>query len=182
MSFYQALARVGERLGNKHVLFKHGFNLSPMYRRSTGRVLSVTPDLLKISVRLPISYKNRNYVGSIFGGSMFSAVDPMPMVQLINLLGKDYVVWDKAAEIFFKIPAREDLYADFECTLEDVDSIRQRVQEQGEIEIVKVTELTNAARDKVYCEVHKRLYIATKAHFKAKRQQRSGSVSASAAV
>ena len=173
MSFYQSLARIGERLGNKHVLFKHGFNLSPMYRRSTGRVLSVTPDLLKISIRLPISYKNRNYVGSIFGGSMFSAVDPMPMVQLINLLGVDYVVWDKAAEIFFKIPAREDLYADFECFPEELEDIRQRVQEHGEIEIVKTTQLTNAARDKVYCEVHKKLYVATKAHFKAKRQRRA---------
>ncbi len=173
MSFYQSLARIGGRLGNKHVLFKHGFNLSPMYRRSTGRVLSVTPDLLKISVRLPISYKNRNYVGSIFGGSMFSAVDPMPMVQLINLLGADYVVWDKSAEIFFKIPAREDLYADFEYSPEELEDIRQRVQEQGEIEIVKTTQLTNAARDKLYCEVHKKLYVATKAHFKAKRQQRA---------
>ena len=181
MSFYQALARIGERLGNKHVLFKHGFNLSPMYRRSTGRVLSVSPDLLKISVRLPISYKNRNYVGSIFGGSMFSAVDPMPMVQLINLLGADYVVWDKSAEIFFKIPAREDLYADFEYTLEEIDSIRQRVQEHSEIEIVKTTQLSNATRDKVYCEVHKRLYIASKAHFKAKRQQRSAATSPPAA-
>ena len=99
MSFYQKLTAVGTKFISKHKLFKHGFNLSPMYRRSTARIVEVSEDLKQIRSKLPISYKNRNYVNSIFGGSMFAAVDPIPMVQLMNLLGDGYVVWDKAAQI-----------------------------------------------------------------------------------
>lgn len=113
MSFYQKIAEIGSQYIGKPKLFKYGFNLSPMYRRSTGRITTVSDDLKNIKIQLPISYKNRNYVNTIFGGSMFAAVDPIPMVQLMELLGKDYVVWDKSAEIFFKRPVSENLYAQF---------------------------------------------------------------------
>jgi hypothetical protein len=36
------------------------------------------------------SWRTRNYVGTIFGGSMYSAVDPIYMVMLTRRLGKDY--------------------------------------------------------------------------------------------
>lgn len=172
MSLYQTLAQIGPRFVGKANMFRFGFNLSPMYSRSTGKITEVTEDLHKVTMKLPISYKNRNYVGSIFGGSMFSAVDPIPMVQLINLLDSEFVVWDKSAEIFFKAPAKEDLYGDFEYTESELADIRERVKQQNEIEIVKTTQLTDAARTKVFCEVRKTLYISTKAHYKAKRKQR----------
>jgi hypothetical protein len=38
---------------------------------------------------MPLSWRTRNYVGTIFGGSMNSAVDPIYMVILIRRLGKD---------------------------------------------------------------------------------------------
>ncbi len=103
---------------------------------------------------------------------MFSAVDPIPMVQLINLIGDDYVVWDKSAEIFFKKPAKESLYADFNYTLEELEQIRQRVEHEREIEIVKTTLLTNQARSNVYCEVNKTIYIADKSFYKGKIKNR----------
>ena len=171
MSIYRRIAEVGSRYVGKHKLFKHGFNLSPMYRRSTAKVTEVSKDLLTVRIKLPISYKNRNYVNSIFGGSMFSAVDPIPMVQLINLLAGDYVVWDKSAEIFFKRPAKENLYADFIYTLEELDEIRNRVEKNNETEIVKTTLLTSQDRTKTYCEVRKTIYIANKSYYKKKREE-----------
>jgi len=105
MSIYQKLGKISPKLIGKHKLLKYGFNLSPMYRTTNARLIDVSEDLLKIQVKLPIKYNNRNYVGSIFGGSMFSAVDPIPMVQLINLLDNEFIVWDKSAEIFFRAPA-----------------------------------------------------------------------------
>ena len=104
---------------------------------------------------------------------MFAAVDPIPMTQLINLLGDDYVVWDRSAEIVFKRPAREDLYAVFVYAAEELDSIRQRVAEEGEIDILKVTQLTNKAGDRVYCEVKKTVYVADKDFYKEKMKRRA---------
>ena len=170
---YRAIVGMLERHVAPSTLFKWGFNLSPMFRRSTARVDSVSDDLLDIRVRLPLSWKNRNYVGSIFGGAMFSAVDPFPMVQLMQLLGKDYVVWDKSAEIRFKRPARESLFADFVYTPMELEMIRERVAHEREFDYVKTTQLTNEAGDKVFCEVRKTLYIASKAHYREKQRARS---------
>ena len=170
MSIYQKIAEVGPKYIGLHKLFKHGFNLSPMYRRSTARVTHASRDLMTVNIRLPISYRNRNFVNSIFGGSMFSAVDPIPMVQLINLLGNDYVVWDKSAEVYFKRPAREDLHAEFTFTASELEEIKDRVRQQSETEIIKTTLLTNHDGRTVYCEVRKTIYIADKAFYKKKRQ------------
>lgn len=172
MSFYQKIVEVGTRFISKHTLFRYGFNWSPMYRRSTGRIVSVSKDLLQIRIKIPISYKNRNYMNTIFGGSMFSAVDPIPMVQLINLLGSDYVVWDKSAEVFFKKPAKESLYADFLFTEEELEGIKTQVAEENEIEIRKTTQLTNKDKSIVFCEVQKTIYIADKAYYKQKRKKK----------
>ncbi|WP_350290659.1 DUF4442 domain-containing protein [uncultured Croceitalea sp.] len=172
MSIYQKMTKIGSKLIGLDKLFKYGFNLSPMYRRSTAKISSASKDLYKITIKLPISYKNKNYVNSIFGGSMFSAIDPIPMVQLINILGDDYMVWDKSAEIFFKRPAREDLFADFEFTSTEVNDIKSRVAQHNEIEIIRVTKLTDKNRDKVFCEVHKTIYIADKNFYKEKRKRR----------
>ena len=170
MSIYKKIAKIGPRLLSKHQLFKYGFNFSPMYRRSTARIIYASKDLLHIKIKLPISYKNKNYVNSIFGGSMFSAVDPIPMVQLINLIGEDYVVWDKSAEIFFKKPAKEDLYAYFEFTHSELEEIKKQVAEKNEIEIVKTTLLTDKHNTHIYCEIKKKVYIADKLFYKKKRK------------
>ncbi|WP_394751000.1 DUF4442 domain-containing protein [Spongiimicrobium salis] len=172
MSFYQKITAIGTKYIPKHKFFKYGFNFSPMYRRSTGRVISASENLFEVSVKIPISWKNKNYVNSIFGGSMFSAVDPIPMVQLINIIGEEYVVWDKSATIRFKRPAKEHLYADFLYTVEEIKEIQERVQQENEIEIVKTTVLTNKNKSTIYCEVQKTLYIAKKSYYKAKRNKK----------
>lgn len=170
MSLYQKLERLVSKFFTQSQLFKYGFNLSPMYRRSTARITEVTDDLMHIKIKLPISYKNRNYVNSIFGGSMFSAVDPIPMIQILNILGDDYVVWDKAAEIKFKRPGRENLYANFNCTPSEILNIKKRIENEQEIEVEKLTQLTNKNGDIVFCEVSKTIYIANKNFYKSKRR------------
>lgn len=172
MSFYQKVASIGSKFFKKHKLFKYGFNFSPMYKRSTAKIIHVSEDLLEIKIMLPISYKNRNYVNSIFGGSMFSALDPIPMVQLIQLLGDNFVVWDKSAEIFFKRPAKENLYAEFIFTLQEIDAIKKKIEKEKEIEITKTIALTNLNQSKIYCEVKKRIYIADKTHYKSKQNKK----------
>ncbi|WP_047247366.1 DUF4442 domain-containing protein [Maribacter thermophilus] len=172
MSVYKKIAKIGSKLFSEHKLFKYGFNYSPMYKRSTAKIIEVSPNLLHIRIKLPISYKNRNYVSSIFGGSMFSAVDPIPMVQLMNLIGDDYVVWDKSAQIFFKRPAKENLYADFDYSEKELKDIKNQVSEKKEIEIVKTTQLTNKNRSVIYCEVKKTIYVADKKFYKQKRKNK----------
>ena len=172
MITYQKLAKIASKFISKSKVMKYGFNLSPMYRRTSAKVTYISEDFSKIQIKLPYSYKNANYVNTIFGGSMFSAVDPFPMTQLMNLIGDDYVIWDKAAEIFFRRPAKEDLYAEFTYSIEELDEIKQKAKANNEFEIIKTTQLTNKDKSIVFCEVRKKLYIANKAFFKAKRSKK----------
>ncbi|MEM7406864.1 MAG: DUF4442 domain-containing protein [Pseudomonadota bacterium] len=174
---YQQIARFGPQLFANATLFKWGFNLSPMYRRTTARIIDISSDLRFVRIKIPLSYRNKNYVGSIFGGSMFAAVDPIPMVQLIQILGRDYVIWDKSAQIYFKRPAREDLYAEFRYADSEVTALTAAVHACGETEIEKVTRLTGRDGLRPYCEVHKTVYVATKAFYREKMAARAGSQS-----
>lgn len=89
------------------------FNFFPAFRGTGAWITYIAWDYLEVRVRLPLSWRTRNYVGTIFGGSMYAAVDPFFMIMLIKRLGPRYVVWDKAASIRFRKPGRSTLYARF---------------------------------------------------------------------
>lgn len=171
MSIYKTVSTVGQKFLGKDKLFKYGFNLSPMYRRSTGRITKVTEDLLKVDIKIPLSWKNANYVGTIFGGSLFSATDPIYMVQLLNILDEDYVVWDKSSEIKFKRPAKKVGYASFVFTADEIEQIKKDVAEKNEIELIKNLQITGP-NNEVYCELTKVLYVASKEFYKEKRRKK----------
>lgn len=169
---YQQLAKIARKFVKESTFLKFGFNISPMYRRSTAKVIHISDDIKTVKIKIPLSYKNRNYVGSIFGGSLFAAVDPIPMIQLMYILKEEYIVWDKAANIKFKRPAREDMYAIFEFTNEEIEDIIANVKEQKEFEHHKLTKITNKTGDIVFCEVTKTIYIAQKEFYKEKKAKR----------
>ena len=69
-----------------------GFNFFPAYRGTGARVTYISGDFREVRVELPLNWRTRNYVGTIFGGSVYGAVDPHYMIMLIKILGKGYVV------------------------------------------------------------------------------------------
>lgn len=101
------------------------FNLFPAYFGTGARVTYLAEDFREVRVRLPLSWRTRNVVGTIFGGSMYGAVDPFYMIMLMRNLGDEYVVWDKAASIRFRRPGRETLHARFVLEQEELDEIRR---------------------------------------------------------
>ncbi|HEX7831004.1 MAG TPA: DUF4442 domain-containing protein, partial [Thermoanaerobaculia bacterium] len=57
-------------------LMRWKFNIFPAYRGTGGRVKYIAADFREVRVALPLSFRTRNAVGTIFGGSMYAAVDP----------------------------------------------------------------------------------------------------------
>jgi len=171
---YRTATNILKKFISTSAIFKYGFNLSPMYRRTTARVIEISDDLKEVKIKVPLSYKNKNYVGAIFGGSMFAATDPIYMIQLMQILGEDYVVWDKSATINYKRPAKQNVYCDFKFTDEEIETIKKRVQNEYEITIEKVTYLKNT-ENIVFAEVIKILYIAEKQFYKEKLKKRVSS-------
>ena len=140
-------------------LRRWGFNLFPAYRGTGGRLEYLADDYSEIHVRLPLNWRTRNYVGTIFGGSLYGAVDPVYMIMLIKLLGRDYVVWDKAATIRFRRPGKTTLRARFRVAPEEVEGIKAELAGRKSLDRVYRVELLDEV-GRVHAEVEKTLYIA----------------------
>ena len=134
------------------------FYISACYRGTGGRIKSISEDWSEIHLELPLSRKTRNYVGTIFGGSIYSAVDPIYMLMLIHRLGKEFVVWDKAATIQFKKPGRETLHAKFAVPDEELEAIRAALETQRSVDRAYLIELKDSA-GVVCATVEKIIYI-----------------------
>lgn len=168
---YDSIFSFLNRFFKKATLFKTMFNISPMYRRSCGRITYVSEDLHVVKVRIPLSYKNKNYVGSIFGGSLFAATDPIYMIQLMQILGKQYVVWDKSTEIRFKRPAYSHAYVTFEFKTDEIVEIIEKVNQEKEVDWTKNLKITDGDAT-VFTELNKTIYISTKSFYKEKRAKK----------
>ncbi len=163
----------------KTKLRRWAWNLIPAYRGTGGRVTYISDDYTEIHVRLPLSWRTRNYVGTIYGGSMYGAVDPVYMLMLIKLLGRDYVVWDKAASIRFRRPGRTTLRARFVLDPSEVGAIKEELRGRKSVDRVYTVELVDDA-GKVHARVEKTLYVARRERAEAGAAAKTGaSVAAS---
>lgn len=134
------------------------WNFFPAYRGTGGRVTYIASDYREVRVKLPLNWRTRNYVGTIFGGSLYGAVDPIYMIMLIKILGPEYVVWDKAATIRFLKPGRSTLTARFLVTEDEIEAIRALVEVHRFVDRVYQVQLVDAG-GVVYAEVDKTIYI-----------------------
>ena len=141
--------------------WRWGFNFFPAFRGTGGRVTYIAADWTEIRVTIPLNWRTRNYVKTIFGGSMYGAVDPFYMFMLIKLLGPEYVVWDKTAAIRFRRPGRERLFARFVITMEDLDEIRNAVaaSPNGKYEKSYTVNLTSKSGE-VHAIIDKGIHIS----------------------
>ena len=138
-----------------------GFNLFPAYRGTGGRVTYIAADYREVRVALPLSWRTRNYVGTIFGGSLYGAVDPIYMIMLIKLLGRAYTVWDKAATIRFLRPGRSTLHATFRIPEAETREIERLLEAERSIDRVYSVELKDAA-GVVHAGIEKTIFIRRK--------------------
>lgn len=118
----------------KFPVFYYLCNFWPPFLFSGIKVIKISKDCRDILVKLKLHFWNANYVGTQYGGAMFSMTDGFYMIMLKVNLGEEYSVWDKAATIRYLKPGRTDVTAAFHLSEEDLAQIRQTVQEQGRME------------------------------------------------
>ncbi len=135
------------------------FNRFPAYRGTGAKVLHIGRDWTEVRVAVPLSWRTRNYVGTIYGGSMYGAVDPIYMLMLMKNLGPGYVVWDKAATIRFRRPGRSTLYAAFRLDQALLEGIRLELETVPKLDRVFTVELTDAA-GLVHATVDKTIHVS----------------------
>ncbi|HEX2066522.1 MAG TPA: DUF4442 domain-containing protein, partial [Candidatus Thermoplasmatota archaeon] len=126
-------------------LFRHFINLYPCFRGTGGRVTHIAPDWSEMRVRLRLNWRTRNYVGTLFGGSLYAALDPHFMFMLMHRLGPAYLVWDKAASIRFRRPGRSALTAVCRMPDEEVAEVRRLLETQPKVDRTYTVDLVDAA-------------------------------------
>lgn len=109
-------------------------NVWPPFVGAGIRVTAVAEDLSHLRVQMGLYPWNRNWVGTQYGGSLYSMVDPFPMIMLMTRLGPSYVVWDKAASIQYRKPGRGTVTADIDLSESQVEAVRREVSEFGKAE------------------------------------------------
>ncbi len=148
------------------------FNFWPALRGTGMRVTRVSRDWTELDIRLKLNWRTRNYVGTIFGGSIYAAADPFYMVMILRQIGDDYVVWDKSARITFKRPGTTTLYAKFRVPAEEVAELKAIADRENQLDRTYSIDLKDAD-GRVYATVDKVIYVARKDWFKARQARRA---------
>lgn len=99
-------------------------NLWPPFLCSGIHITAISEDFRHVAVRLRKHRLTANYVGTQYGGSLYSMTDPFWMLLVLRNLGSDYVVWDRAAKIEFVSPGRTEVSTEFRLTDAHLEQIR----------------------------------------------------------
>ncbi len=142
-------------------VFRWTMNFWPCYRGAGARITYVSDDWKEVCVKLGLTWRTRNYVGSIFGGSLYASVDPIYMLMLIKCLGPDFIVWDKAATIRFRKPGRSTLTATFKLDDIELDEIKRLLDAEPMLDRTYRVDLVDA-KGLVHAEVEKIIHISRK--------------------
>jgi hypothetical protein len=136
-------------------------NIWPPFLGAGIRVKRLQPDWKEIDVEMKLRRWNSNYVGTHYGGSLYSMTDPFFMLMLIENLGREYIVWDKAASIRFRKPGKGKVSVTFRLSDEQIEEIRQALATQEKVD----REFTVEIKDEsgvVVAEVQKVLHVRRK--------------------
>src|ERR1700735_4569236 len=109
------------------------------------RVRHVASDMKSVDVEMKLGFWNANYVGTHFGGALFAMTDPFYMLMLMANLGRDYVVWDKAATIRYKQPGRGTVRAQFRLSDSQIGDVREKLKALPKYEPVFTVEVKDEA-------------------------------------
>lgn len=142
-------------------LLRRGMGWWPPFLGAGIRVRSLSDDFREAVVELRLGRFNRNYVGTHYGGSLYSMTDPFYMVMLLHVLGPDYLVWDKSGSIEYLAPGRGTVTAHFTLPQARLDEIRaqaaggDKVLPEFEVDVVDEA-------GAVVAKVRKTLYVRLK--------------------
>jgi len=155
---------------------RFSFNFHPAYRRSGGRVCFISSDWQEVHVKLGLNRRTRNIVGTVFGGSIFSSLDPIYMTQFIKILGAEYIVWDKSATINFIKPITKTVFARFLITDELLEEIKARVEARNKYTF-EISVAFEDEKGSIYAECNRTIFVGDKSYMDDLMQKRAHSQS-----
>lgn len=151
-------------------IMKFLLNVYPPYLGAGIKIEHIKSNWEELKVSMTLRWYNRNAVGTHFGGSLYSMTDPHIMLLLMNILGKDYIVWDKSAEIDFIKATKEKVFCTITVTREIIEEIKEKTK-NGEKFLPEFTlEIVDRHKNMI-AKLKKVLYIRRKKSAQLKVEQ-----------
>ncbi|MBC7457450.1 MAG: YiiD C-terminal domain-containing protein [Bdellovibrionaceae bacterium] len=141
--------------------FKNMMNVYPPFIGTGISVSKINSDYTQITVQMKFTWYNRNYVGTQFGGSLYSMTDPFYMLMFMKNLGSEYIVWDKGATIDFRKPGKSVVHADFAITPELLNTVLEKTSTGEKYVFDLPVDVYNDAKE-IIAHVTKTIYIKKK--------------------
>ena len=142
-------------------LIKLVINLYPPYLGAGVRIKYISEDWRELHTSMSLRWYNRNAVGTHFGGSLYSMVDPHLMLLLFQLLGKGYWIWDKSAEIEFIKASNKKVTSTIKVSSNDLEEIKRHT-ENGEKYLHEFMIEIRDEDNELVAKVRKILYVRRK--------------------
>lgn len=134
------------------------FNFYPPYLGAGIRIKEIAPDFSYFRSEMNLRFYNRNYVGVHFGGSLYSMCDPFFMLILLERLGSDYIVWDKAGNMIFVKPGMGKVIAEFRISDSEIERIKEEIEVKKKGDYLFTTDVKNEAGE-VIAKLEKTVYV-----------------------
>ena len=140
--------------------FKY-INWYPPFWGAGIRVHSVSDDMMRFEIDLKLTWWNKNIFGTHFGGSLYAMCDPWFCFIVAKYLGREFIVWDKAAKIEFVKPGRGRVRAIFEIDPERLAWIKAQSEKQEKFTFWLQAEVKHLDGSLV-AQVDKEIYVRRK--------------------
>ena len=142
-------------------LLKLILNFYPPYLGAGVKVSYISKDWTELHVSMSMRWFNRNAVGTHFGGSLYSMIDPHIMLLLMQLLGDEYLVWDKAADIEFVKASNKKVTSVLKISNKALEKIKINT-DNGEKYFPKfIVEIRDTNNDLI-AKINKTIYVKRK--------------------
>jgi acyl-coenzyme A thioesterase PaaI-like protein len=148
-------------LFKKSWLLRGALNCWPPLFFAGIRVEHLSPDYREARVRLKLRPWNKNAVGTHFGGSLSAMTDPFYMLMIMAVLGEEYLVWDKSADIEFVKPGKGIVVADFVISDGLIEDIIEKTA-QGEKYLPSLPVYIKDQQGEIVAKVNRTIYIRRK--------------------
>ena len=136
-------------------------NLYPPFLFQRVRLATVSPDFRSALVEVRRSLFNRNLHGTTFGGSIYSAADPIAAVlywQIFAHAGERVESWLAGARVAFRKPAASHLRMRFEISEDDLSAVRAALAREGRARRVHRVEAVDREGE-VCAEIETEVYL-----------------------
>jgi len=140
---------------------KYVLNVYPPYLGAGIRVTHIADDWREIHVAMKLRWYNRNMGRTHFGGSLYAMAEPHFMLMLLQLLGREYIVWDKSADVEFVSPGTGTVRSVAKITDQDLMAIKENTAD-GRKYLPEFNLQVVDEKDKVVARIRKIIYVRKK--------------------